>query len=181
MICLSAGCFSAANYKPIQETMRKLLLIRHAKSSWKFPELDDHERPLNKRGARDVLTMARHLADRDEMLDVIYSSTATRALDLAQQISDFTHTTLVPDLSFYTFDEEQLLEILRCLPDSVERVAVVAHNPAITHAANRLSANDYENIPTSGVVAIDCDIDRWADLNSGQCSVDYFVFPKMFK
>ena len=54
--------------------MRKLVLIRHAKSSWKFPELDDHERPLNKRGERDSLSMARHIADK-ETLDVLYSST----------------------------------------------------------------------------------------------------------
>lgn len=161
--------------------MRKLLLIRHAKSSWKYPELDDHERPLNKRGERDTLTMARYLAERDEAMDVIFSSTATRALDLAQHISEITYTELIPDLSFYTFDEEQLLEILRCLPEAAERVAVVAHNPAITRAANRLTAKDYDNVPTSGIVAIDCDIDSWADLNSGQCEVDYFVYPKMFK
>lgn len=161
--------------------MRKLLLIRHAKSSWKYPDLDDHERPLNKRGERDILTMARHLEERDEELDVIYSSTANRALDLAQNISELTYTNLVPDLSFYTFDDDELLQILKCLPDTVERVAVVAHNPAITLVANRLTANDYENVPTSGIVAINCDVDSWADLNSGQCKVDYFVFPKMFK
>lgn len=161
--------------------MRKLLLIRHAKSSWQYPELDDHERPLNKRGQRDILTMARHLAERDQPLDVIYSSTATRALDLAQNISEFTHTELVPELSFYTFDDEELLEILRCLPDAAMQIAVVAHNPAITRVASRLTAEHFDNVPTSGIVAIDCDIDRWADLNSGQCDLDYFVFPKMFK
>ena len=83
--------------------MRRLLLIRHAKSSSKHHELDDHERPLNRRGERDVISMARHLADKDEHFDVIYSSTAVRALDFAQTISELTHVTLVPDLSFYTF------------------------------------------------------------------------------
>lgn len=161
--------------------MRRLLLIRHAKSSWKFPDLDDHERPLNKRGQRDVLTMARHIAELDEALDVIYSSTATRALELAEQISEFTQTSLNPDLSFYTFDDDVLMEILRCLPDDADRVAVVAHNPAITQAVNRLAAVDYDNIPTSGVVAINCDVDHWADLNSGQCNLDYFVTPKMLR
>ncbi len=102
--------------------MRRLLIIRHAKSSWKYPELDDHERPLNKRGERDSLSMARYLADKDEGLDVLYSSTAVRALDYAQTLSDFCHTTLVPELSFYTFDDEELLEIFRHLPDSVQRI-----------------------------------------------------------
>ena len=161
--------------------MRRLLIIRHAKSSWKYPDLDDHERPLNKRGERDSLTMARYLADRDEALEVLYSSTATRALDYAQIISEFCFTTLVPDLSFYTFDEEQLLEILRHLPDNVDRVGIVSHNPAVTRLVNQLTASDLENVPTSGIAAIDCDIDSWADINSGQCELDYLITPKMLR
>ena len=159
--------------------MLKLLLIRHAKSSWKFPELDDHERPLNKRGQRDCLSMARHLADRHESLDVLYSSTATRALDFAQQISEFTYIELVPDLSFYTFDMDELMDILRHLPDSAERVGVVGHNPAITHAANRLTESDIQNVPTAGVVAMNSDIDSWQDLAAGCFELEYFDYPKM--
>ena len=159
--------------------MRKLLLIRHAKSSWKFPELDDHERPLNKRGQRDCLSMARHLADKHEPLDVLYSSTAIRALDFAQQISEFTYIELVPDLSFYTFDMDELMDILRHLPDSAERVGVVGHNPAITHAANRLTESDIQNVPTAGVVAMNSDIDSWQDLAAGCFELENFDYPKM--
>ena len=115
--------------------MRKLLLIRHAKSSWKFPDLDDHERPLNRRGERDSLIMARHLQDKDEALDVIYSSTATRALMLAESICDLNSTTLIPELSFNTFEADELLEILRCLPNDVHRVGIVAHNELIKFVA----------------------------------------------
>lgn len=161
--------------------MRRLLLIRHAKSSWKFPDLDDHERPLNKRGERDSITLARHLADRDEMLDVIYSSSATRAIEYAERISEFTNITLIPDLSFYTFDVDELIEILRHLPDSAERVAVVAHNPAITQAVNRLTGSDIKNVPTSGIAAIDCDIDAWSDIRSGLCELRYLETPKMLR
>lgn len=159
--------------------MRKLLLIRHAKSSWKFPELDDHERPLNKRGERDVITMSRHLVNKDETLDVIYSSTATRALDYAQRLSEFTQISLIPDLSFYTFDVDQLLEILKHLPDTAERVAVVAHNPAITQAVNRLSNSQIGNVPTAGIVSMSSDIDEWGDLHEGACDLNYFDYPKM--
>lgn len=160
--------------------MRRLLLIRHAKSSWKHPELGDHERPLNKRGQRDVLTMARHLADKDEPLDVIYSSTATRALDFAQAISEFTHVELIPELSFYTFDVDELIQIIKHLPATAESAAVVGHNPAITHAVNRLSGSDLDNVPTSGVAALNCPIDDWHQLGQGDCELDYFDFPKMF-
>ena len=161
--------------------MRKLLLIRHAKSSRKFSEPDDHERPLNKRGEQDVLTMARHLADKDEALDVIFSSTATRALDYAQSISEFTHVDLNPDLTFYTFDVDQLLEILRHLPNSANNVAVVAHNPAITQAVNRLSNSEIRNVPTAAIVCLACDVEEWMDLAEATCELEYFVSPKMLR
>jgi len=160
--------------------MRRLLLIRHAKSSHKDSDLDDHERPLNQRGERDRITMARHLADRDEQLDVIYTSTAIRAIDYAQTISDFTNITLVPDLSFYTFDADELVEILKCLPDTVYSAAIVTHNPAITRAVNRLTNDTIKKVPTSGIVAINCPVEEWADLTEVQSEVDYVSYPKMF-
>lgn len=158
--------------------MKKLLLIRHAKSSHSDSDLDDHERPLNARGERDSFTMARYLADTDDGLDVIYTSTATRALEFAHTLSEFCNVSLMPDLSFYTFDVDELLEILRSLPDQASRVAVVAHNPAVTLLANRLCQIDLDNVPTAGVVAIDCDIDEWRDLSQAYCRLDYFTSPK---
>lgn len=161
--------------------MKKLLIIRHAKSSWDDPDLDDHERPLNKRGERDSFTMARFLADNDEGLEVIYSSTAIRALDFAQVISEFCDITLVPELSFYTFDEDELMQILRSLPDSLSRVAVVAHNPAVTQLVNRLSDAELENVPTAGVASIECDIEQWADLTEASCEMVYFQTAKKLR
>ena len=159
--------------------MKRLLLIRHAKSSHKFDHLDDHERPLNNRGERDAITMARYLADRGETLDVIYSSTATRALDFAQVISDFTHITLVPELSFYTFDADELIEILKNLPEAVYEVAIVAHNPAVTAAVKRLTNNQIDKIPTAGIAALNCPVDKWSDILEAQAELDYFISPKM--
>ena len=148
--------------------MRRLLLIRHAKSSHKFDELDDHERPLNKRGERDSVTVARFIAEQGESLDVIYSSTAIRALDFAQVISDLATITLVPDLSFYTFDPDELIEILKSLPDTVYEAAIVLHNPAITQVVNRLTNEQIKKIPTAGVAAINCPNEQWSDLIEAQ-------------
>ena len=159
--------------------MKRLLLIRHAKSSHKFDHLDDHERPLNNRGQRDAITMARYLSDRGETLDVIYSSTAIRALDFAQVISDFTHITLVPELSFYTFDADELIEILKNLPKTVYEVAIVAHNPAVTGAVKRLTNNQIDKIPTAGIAALNCPVEEWTDILEAQAELDYFISPKM--
>jgi phosphohistidine phosphatase len=161
--------------------MRKLLLIRHAKSSSKFSELDDHERPLNRRGERDSITMSRYLMERDEALDVIYSSTANRALDFAQIISEFCGFTLVPDLSFYTFSVDELLEILRSFPGEAQQVALVAHNPAITQVVNLLSNSEITNVPTSGIVALQCAINDWDELGDDCAEVEYFETPKLLQ
>lgn len=158
--------------------MRRLLLIRHAKSSHKFEELDDHERPLNKRGERDSITVARHLADKGETLDVIYSSTAIRALDFAQVLSDFTNITLVPELSFYTFDPDELISIIKSLPDTLYEVAIVAHNPAMTEVVNRLTNEEISKIPTAGVAALNCPIDEWADILEAKAELSYLISPK---
>lgn len=159
--------------------MRRLLLIRHAKSSHKFDELDDHERPLNKRGDRDAIAMARFIAEQNESLDVIYSSTAIRALDFAQVISDFSAISLVPDLSFYTFDPDELIEILKSLPDTAYAVAIILHNPAVTQVLNRLTNGQIKKIPTAGVAAINCPVDQWSDILEVQAELDYFVSPKI--
>ena len=159
--------------------MRKLFLIRHAKSSHKDDSLEDLHRPLSKRGERDALAMARHFADKGELLDVIYSSTAERALDYAQLLSEFTGVALIPDLSFYTFIDSELREILYHLPDEVNSVAVVGHNAAITLVAELLAAESLENVPTSGIVALNCDVDSWDNLMAGCAEIEYFDYPKM--
>ncbi|NNC98787.1 MAG: hypothetical protein HKN85_01260 [Gammaproteobacteria bacterium] len=162
---------------------RKLLLIRHAKSSWKFPQLHDHDRPLNRRGERDSLTMARHLAEQDEALDVIFSSTAIRALDFAQLLSEFSGVSLVPDLSFYTFDADELLELLRNLPDSALRVAIVGHNPAITRVVNQLTRAALTNVPTAGIVAIDCMMESWGEIGESaeNSQMAWYYTPKILR
>ncbi len=71
-----------------QLLMKKLYLIRHAKSSWDYPGLNDHERPLNKRGERDAPFMAKILKEKKVKPDLILSSTAVRALEFAKKIAD---------------------------------------------------------------------------------------------
>lgn len=158
--------------------MKKLLLIRHAKSSWADDESDDHERPLNARGERDSFTMARYLAEADEGLDVIFTSTATRALDFAHVISEFTDVTLVPDLSFYTFDEDELLEIIRSLPDEANCVAIVAHNPAIHRVLNRLTGAELAKVPTASVSCVQCKVEEWREVSDINCELRYLQTPK---
>lgn len=158
--------------------MRRLLLIRHAKSSWNFPELSDHERPLKPRGERDIHLMSQRLQSRNEQLDAIVSSSAVRALQFAKVIADSLAVKLTVNSDYYTFSAADLLEQLYNLPEREQRVAVVAHNPAITDLANQLSNQSIANIPTSGMVAFGCDIQHWHHLSKKHCHMDYFDYPK---
>ena len=161
--------------------MKRLLLIRHAKSSWKFPELIDHDRPLNKRGRRDSVFMAKHIAGLEKNLSIIFSSTAVRALELAETIGEATKTSVIKKRSLYTFNHEDVLSFINRLSNSYSTVSIVTHNPAATILANELSGNEFANVPTSGIVAIDCESSDWSQLSSETCRLDYFHYPKLIR
>ena len=156
----------------------RLLLIRHAKSSWDYPELDDHERPLNRRGLRDVPVMTERLQRRDTQLQIVFSSSAVRALAIAESIGRSLAIPVISEYALYTFSADDLLDQLTALPDRYRRVAVVGHNPAITSVANRLSGESIANVPTTGIVSLACDIDGWRTLAADTCSVEDFDYPK---
>jgi phosphohistidine phosphatase len=158
--------------------MKRLLLIRHAKSNWDFPELNDHDRPLNKRGKRDCLTMSTRLLERGEVLSAVVSSTAKRALSLAESITNKFKIELFKGEAFYTFSSIDLFNQIRLLPDQFQHIGVVGHNPAITDLVNNLIDINLANVPTSGIVAIDCEINKWEELNFENCKFDFFDCPK---
>lgn len=158
--------------------MFRLLLIRHAKSSWKEPTLADIDRPLNTRGKRDVPEMARRLQKAAENIELVVSSPAVRAQEIAKSVATVVHAPLEVIEGFYTFSLNALLRALSELPSVYTRIAVVGHNPAITEVANYLAGESIINIPTSGVVALDCHIDGWSSLQAGSCVMDYFDYPK---
>lgn len=159
--------------------MRRLLLIRHAKSSWKFPDLDDHDRPLNARGERDKAVMTQYLLDHELALSTIYSSTAVRALALASVLSQVLNIPLQTNQALYTFGSGSLAAAIRQLEDSFQNIAVVAHNPAITELVNHLTKAGIANVPTSAIVAIKCASAHWSELSAIDCELEYFISPKM--
>lgn len=159
--------------------MKRLLLIRHAKSSWKDTELDDHERPLNGRGKRDCVSMAQFIVEQEKDLQALFSSSAVRARTLAEALSKSLAIPLTERQALYTFGSGALASAIRQLPKHYDRVGVVGHNPAITELANHLTKAGIDNVPTSGIVAIDCDCQSWNEVSSAVCSLDYFTAPKL--
>ena len=125
--------------------MKRLYLVRHGKSSWKDPDLPDMERPLNKRGKRDAPRMGKRLNTRGIEVDGILSSPAKRALRTARLIAreiGFPVKTIVVDEAVYTGDVSELLEVVRDMDASLDKVMLFGHNPALTMLANYLTGYD---------------------------------------
>ncbi|MBK8983258.1 MAG: histidine phosphatase family protein [Ignavibacteria bacterium] len=163
--------------------MKELFLIRHAKSSWDFPDLDDHDRPLNKRGKSDAPLMADVLKEKNIYPDLILSSTAVRAIKFAKIIAkklNYEKNKILSSRDFYLASVSELINELRSLDSKYNSVFFVGHNPDITSLANYLSNKDIDNIPTSGIVAVEFDINDWNELDKNKGKFNFFIYPKMF-
>lgn len=161
--------------------MKTLLLIRHAKSSWKDPVLTDLQRPLKKRGIRNASDMAGRLAALDHAVEQVFTSPARRAIETLELMTEATGfgrdaTQVLADL--YSFDYDDVMLTLRKLDDRWQSVAVVGHNPAITDLVNFLALEHIANIPTCGIALLRLDIDQWAEMRAGCGKLTHYDFPK---
>lgn len=145
--------------------MKTVLILRHAKSSWSNPGLADIDRPLNKRGKRDAPHMGSLLREQDIVPDLILSSPARRAKKTAQAVSEYSsfdgEIEIVPD--FYPGDPETFIVTLMSVPDQVDSVMIVAHNPGLEEFLYEL-AGESARMPTSALAQVALPIDSWQDL-----------------
>jgi phosphohistidine phosphatase len=161
--------------------MKTLMLVRHAKSSWKDRGLPDRERPLNKRGRRDAPLMGERLARQDVRVDLIVSSSAVRALATAEAMAEpleYAWDEIVVDGRLYEADVEEILEVIEEQDEWVDHLMVVGHNPALTALVNCLSSLDIDNLPTCGVVVLRYDIETWAEVEETEPVDVDFDYPK---
>jgi phosphohistidine phosphatase len=146
--------------------MKTLLLLRHAKSSWKQPEMADHDRPLNRRGKKEAPKVGRYLKENDLVPDLILSSTARRAHDTAQAVADECGFAGQIDLyqDLYLSDTACYLDLLHCLPDDANRVLVVGHNPDLDELLTLLT-DVAEHMTTAALAQVDLPITSWQELS----------------
>jgi len=163
--------------------MKKLFLIRHGKSSWSNPDLQDFDRPLNKRGIRDAPFMAKMLVGKGIKVDQIVTSPANRAISTAKQFAteqEMDHENLIIKHEIYEADPEILLQLVRGFSDEVDVVFMFGHNPGFTYLANMFDGDYIVNIPTCGIVEIQADIERWQELGGTNGKIANFYFPKQY-
>jgi phosphohistidine phosphatase len=161
--------------------MKTIYLVRHAKSSWNYPELDDFERPLNKHGRRSALLMGTILNKRKAAPDLVISSPANRAAMTARMLADAIRYPLDKiqySETIYMSDKHVLLQFIGNIDDSVNQAMVIGHNPGLTELANCIGDQPIDNIPTGGICRMDLKITSWKEAREHGAKLRFLEFPK---
>jgi phosphohistidine phosphatase len=168
--------------------MLTLILLRHAKSSWKDPALADHERPLNSRGRADAPVMGKALARRGLVPDLALCSTARRTRDtLALVLPELkTEPQIVYEDRIYHASPAQLLAVVQSAPSTASQLLLVGHNPELQlfaldlvgsgpkHLRDRIEAK----LPTAAVVVARFAAGGWKDVAVNSGKLEFFLTPR---
>jgi len=161
--------------------MKTLILVRHAKSDWGNPGLDDAERPLNDRGKKDAPVMAQRLKDKKINIDAFIASPAKRAAKTAKIFAEVfgkKKEDIVFNEKLYLAEPATFLSVITNTDNAFETIAIFSHNYGITDFANKLTEVRIDNIRTCGVLAVKADCKSWADFNEAKKEFWFFDYPK---
>ncbi|MFN3721808.1 MAG: SixA phosphatase family protein [Paracoccaceae bacterium] len=163
--------------------MKRLILTRHAKSSWDDPLTPDHDRPLNERGRAAAADLGQWLASRGYVPGQVLCSDSLRTRKTWDGIAPALSATPVLELksSLYHAGPDVMLAVLRHA--TADTVMVVGHNPGIAEFAARIVGHapvnpEFARYPTGATLVVDFVANTWADVGFGQGVVDDFIVPR---
>ena len=162
--------------------MKKLIIIRHSKSSWKDLSLGDFHRPLNRRGKSDGPIMANFLSRKINKICFLHSSSSVRTFETSKFFIDrIKFDKIKYDDSLYHSSSFSILNVIRNYSDNLSSVAIIAHNPGLTNLINELTNIYIDNLPTTGIAEIDFNCLKWNDISSKNSNLIEIKFPKQLK
>jgi phosphohistidine phosphatase len=164
-----------------EQEFKTLYLVRHAKSSWDDPSLDDRDRPLNTRGRHTAPEMGRRLVEQGHQPELIISSPANRARSTAAKIAaeiGYDPADIHHEEALYFAGVFRMCEVVEAVPDSYNSVMLVGHNPEMTSLLNAISDASIGNMPTCAIAIIRFEMDSWADLRSEEGILIGYDYPK---
>lgn len=176
---------------PIEDNrvVKRLLLMRHAKSSWDDPKLADAERPLAPRGRKAAARVAKHMKKSGLEPSIVLCTSAVRARQtleiLKSALPESTTVKIEPRL--YTAGSKELMNRLRRLSGRARSVLIIGHNPAIQELALELLSDEAQaaevskKFPTAALAIFDVRIREWKNLGPGKASLVNFVTPKKLR
>jgi phosphohistidine phosphatase len=161
--------------------IRRLTLVRHAKSSWDYAELSDFERPLNARGRRDAPGMAKRLAAELERPLRLVSSPALRAITTAHAFAEalgLAHTAIRVEPRIYEATRGTLFSLVQELDDADHHVILFGHNPGFSELAQLLAPCSFSEMPTCATATLGFELKRWRELQPHAGTLLRYEFPK---
>lgn len=168
--------------------MRRLMLLRHAKSDWSSAGQRDHERELAPRGRKAAPLMGRYMAEHDMIPDHAIVSTAARTRETWRLVAQMLPRKPSTDFEdrIYEASPHDILSAIARAPASAQSLIVVGHNPGFHDTANllvdsgdkRMRSTLSEKFPTAALAVIDLDIDGWAAIRPGAGRLERFVTPR---
>ena len=149
----------------MSKSSKLLLILRHAKSSWEFEELSDHDRPLNNRGRRDAPLMGRKLLKEQLVPQIIISSSAVRAQSTAKKVARACRyeEEIVIDSTLYGSSHSEYLNVLTNQDDRHDIIMLVGHNPISEHLIEVLTG-EIVTMPTCSIACIRLPIRSWRQI-----------------
>ncbi len=164
--------------------MKRLYILRHAKSDWSDSDLDDFDRGLKKRGKNDIKLISLWLKKHNVKPDFVISSPAKRAkktLEVLRDILNIKNEIIKFDPNIYEANVKYLVDMLSKLDNRKKEVFLIGHNPSLNDLVEFFSDTIITNIPTSGVIAIEFDIKNWNEIKRKKGNIIFFEYPKKLK
>jgi phosphohistidine phosphatase len=166
--------------------VKRLYLLRHAKSGWDAPVASDFDRPLNRRGHKAARAMAREMRALGLVFDRILASSAARVVETLEGLAEaWGHDSGAEmDPHLYLASAPTLLSTVRAAGDGNESLMIVGHNPGMEQLALLLSKEGElrgvlaEKFPTGALVEIELPVSGWADVTEGQGTLTRFIRPR---
>ncbi len=163
--------------------MKSVILFRHGKSDWQAPYGNDHERPLAKRGVEAAKKMGKFLFEKNQVPELVISSTAVRAKTTVELAIDSAKWTskLVLERGIYGGSPDFLLELIHSQDDVYNSICLVGHEPNFSFFISRASNQDYIHFTTANMAKINFDINMWSKLQFGNGILEWHQKPKDIK
>jgi len=169
--------------------MKRLTLLRHAKSGWDDPVPRDFDRPLNAKGHRAARAMGRHMRDLGLRFDHVVASPAVRVAETLGEIWQGYGRTLDPQLDrrIYLASAATLLDVVQETPDDAASLLMSGHNPGMEelilllvpdHDDDATRDRVEEKFPTASLAELQFEVDHWADIQPGSGRLTRFVRPR---
>ena len=160
--------------------MKSVILFRHGKSDWNASYGSDHERPLSKRGVHAAMRMGRFLAEKNQIPDLVISSTALRAQSTAKLAINSANwdSKIVLEGGIYGGSPDYLLNLIHAQSDSSNVLCLVGHEPNFSNFISIATHEDYINFTTANMAKINFTAKRWTEVQFGTGSLEWHQQPK---